>query len=231
VVDATTARVEARRPQVLKTDYRVRLVRTEEQLEEVCRLRMAAYSRRLPDMAEMMREPEPDDTAEGTFLFLATRASDGQAVGTCRVRTNAARPIEVETHLLLPESFRGRLLAQGTRLAVAAGVDTPLVTRLLLKSMYQLCQGAQVAHILVAAEPPRDRFYRAFGFRDVFPGTRFHVESAPNHACALLTFEFARARDQLAASPGFVEFLLDTYCPDIEIFSSLAPSWTVPRMR
>jgi hypothetical protein len=180
-------------------------------------------------MAALMAVPEPEDTEPGTFIFLATRLTDGMPVGTSRLRTNVHAPLEFETHIELPDEFQGRLLAQGSRLAVVADGDTMLVTKLLLKAMHQFCQGFQVAHILVAAEPPRDRFYRAFGFREIFPGRRFLIESAPNHECALLTFQFSKSAELWKNNPGHLHFFLDTYCPDIQIFSSLFASWVTPR--
>jgi len=180
-------------------------------------------------MAALMSEPEPADTELGTFIFLATRLSDGMPVGTGRLQTNMNSPLEFETNIVLPEQFQGRLLAQGSRLAVVADLDTMLVTKLLLKAMHQFCQGFQVEHILVAAEPPRDRFYRAFGFREIFPGQRFLIESAPNHECALLTFEFSKSAELWRNNPGHLQFFLQTHCPDIQIFSSLFAAWVTPR--
>ena len=229
VVDATSPIRSPAAPDTLRFGYGVRLVRTDEQLEEICRLRTAAYSRRLPDMAAMLARPEPEDTAPGTFIFLATRLADGAAVGTCRLHTNVHSPIEFETNVDLPQRFSGRLLAQGMRLAVVADNDTILVTKLLLKAVHQFCLGFQVAHVLVAAEPPRDRFYRAFGFREIYPNRRYLFSSAPNHECALLTFEFSRSSELLASNPGHVRFFLESYCPDIQIFASLFASWERPR--
>ncbi len=229
IVDATSSTRAPQPLSILRTGYGVRLVRTDEQLATICQLRTKAYGRRLPDMAASMSAPEAEDTEPGTFIFLATRLSDGAPVGTCRVQINVHKPLEFETALDLPLSFRGRLLAQGTRLAVAADGDNILVTKLLLKAVHQFCRGFQVAHVLVAAEAPRDRFYRAFGFREVFPGLRFLIASAPNHECAILTFEFRRSEELLASNPGHIDFFLESYCPDIQIFSSLFASWVTPR--
>ena len=182
-------------------------------------------------MAAFLGVPEAEDTQPGTFIFIATRLSDGVAVGTCRLKTNFYEPTEFETNIALPDSFQQRLLAQGTRLAVIAGSDTMLVTKLLLKAVHQFCSGFQVAHVLVAAEPPRDRFYRAFGFREIFSGKRFLIASAPGHECAILSFEFRKSAELLEKNPEHTRFFLQTYCPDIQIFSSLFASWVTPRQR
>ena len=229
LVDATTAIRVPDRPAALRIGYGIRLVRTGEQLSTICQLRTAAYTKRLPDMAAMMGSPEPEDTEPGTFIFVATRLSDDKPVGTARLQTNMVSPLEFETHIELPASFQGRLLAQGTRLAVVADNDTILVTKLLLKAMHAFCRGFQVSYILVAAEPPRDRFYRAFGFREIFPGLQFLIESAPNHRCALLSFDFDQTEELLGTNPGHLAFL-KAYCPDIQIFSSLFASWVTPRL-
>jgi hypothetical protein len=215
-------------PEVLRVGYRVRLVRTPTQLEDVVRLRMEGYSKRLPEWANALTSPEPEDTQPGTFLFVAYRLSDGMPVGTSRILTNIEIPVELECNVSLPPSFDGKLLAQGGRLAVVAGPDNILVVRLLMKSMHACCRALEAAHVLVAAESPRDRFFRAFGFRDVFPGRKFLVPSAMRHAVAVMYFDMDRTNEFLEFNPGHLKFL-KTYCPDIQTFSSLFASWITPR--
>jgi hypothetical protein len=228
IVDATLPIRTPRPPDVVNQDYEIRLVRTVEQLAQVCEVRQQAYSRRLPDMAALFDEPEPQDFAAGSVVFMAVRKSDGKSIGTARLQTNAAAPLEFETHIDLPDKFTGKLLAQGMRLAVVAGNDTLAVTRLLLKAMYLYCRGAQVSDVIVAAEPPRDRFYRAFGFRDIFPGKRFVIASAAGHECRMLYFDLDRTEEMMHENRQNLGFLR-AYCPDIHVFSSVAGVWLHPR--
>lgn len=229
IVDATRRIRTPKTLEVLRLGFEVRLVRTEEQLKRVCEVRAAAYARHLPDMAVFLREPENQDFAPGVVTFMAVRKLDGRAVGTARIQTNSSAPLEFETNIELPDDkFGGRLLAQGMRLAVDAGSESVVVTKLLLKSMYLYCRGLQVAHVIVAAEPPRDRFYRAFGFKDIFPGKHFLIESAPNHRCCMLHFDLERTEDYLQGNEANLSFLR-SYCPDIHVFSSAVGSWLHPR--
>jgi hypothetical protein len=215
-------------PEVLRVGYSVRLVRTPKQLDEVVRLRVEGYTKRLPAWADALTAPEPEDTQPGTFLFVAYRLTDGVPVGTARLLTNIEIPIELECNVALPANFDGKLLAQGGRLAVVAGSDNTLVVRLLMKSMHACCRALEVAHVLVTAEPPRDRFFRAFGFREIFPGRQFIVPSAMGHAVSMLYFDMDRTNEFLQFNPGHLKFL-KTYCPDIQTFSSLFASWINPR--
>ncbi len=110
-----------------------------------------------------------------------------------------------------------------------AGEDNALVLRLLFKAMHSCCKAMDVAFVVVAAESPRDRFFKGFGFREVFPGKQFLVRTAMGHPTTLLYFDIRNTPEFLAKNPTHLKFL-QTYCPDIEIFGSLHGSWLKPRL-
>jgi hypothetical protein len=227
-IDATRAIRRPTPPTLLRVGYTVRLVRTLEQLEDVCALRVQGYSKRLPDFAAALDKPEPEDTQAGTFIFIATRVSDGRHMGTARLLVNIEKPIELETHVTLPMHFDGKLLAQGGRLSVVADEDNGTVLKLLMKAMHACCRALEVSHVLVTAESPRDRFFKGFGFRDVYPGQRFLIKSAMCHPVSVLYFDMDRTEEFLASNKQHLAFL-KTYCPDVQTFSSLFASWITPR--
>jgi len=149
-------------------------------------------------------------------------------MGTSRLLTNIDVPIELESHVNLPDQFDGKLLAQGGRLSVVADEDNGTVLKLLLKAMHSCCRALEVSYVLVAAESPRDRFFKGFGFREVYPGQRFLVKSAMCHPASVLYFDMDRTEQFLANNRQHLAFL-KTYCPDVQTFSSLFASWITPR--
>ena len=227
-IDATRAIRRPPPPDVRKVGYSVRLLRTAEQLQQVCELRVKGYSKRLPDYAAALGAPEVEDTQPGTFIFIATRLADGVVVGTSRLLTNIEIPIELESHIELPPEFDGKLLAQGGRLSVLADHDNITVLRLLMKAMHGCCRALEVSHVLLAAESPRDRLFKSFGFREVYPGRRFLVRSAMSHPASVLYFDMDRTDEFLADNPTHLRFL-KTYFSDIQTFAPLFGSWHVPR--
>lgn len=230
LIDATRPRYDYAQPASVSMGYRIRAVRTFEHIADVCELRQRAFGRRQPELAQALRKPEPADFEPGSLILMAIRKATGEVVGTARMHTNLNSPLEYETHIELPAHFRGLLLGGCSRLAVDAGPDSANVTRLLFKTFYWFSLTQQVSRLLLTAEPPRDRLYKLFGFRDVFPGRLFRTESTPQYGCKLLSLELATVDGVLAeVNPSFLTFL-KAHTPDIEIFSSaVSGMWAVPR--
>lgn len=230
LVDATKPRYDHAQPACVNLGYRIRAVRTFEHMAKVCELRERSFGRRQPELAHALRNPEPADFEPGNLILMAIRKATGEVVGTARMHTNLNSPLEYETHIELPAHFRGLLLGGCSRLAVDAGPDSANVTRMLFKTFYWFSLAQQVSRLLITAEPPRDRLYKLFGFRDVFPGRLFRTESTPQYGCKLLSLELATVDSVLAeVNPGFLAFL-EVHTPEIEIFSSAASGmWAAPR--
>ncbi len=227
IVDATRPVRRVAPPTVVRLGYRVQLARTVAQLREACAIRAAAFGKRQPELARMLLEPEQADLLEGTMVVIAYRESDGVPVGTMRLQTNLYQPLEFETHIELPPEYDGRLLAVAARLAVVADVDTPQVSRLLMKALHAVCTAQQVARVLITAQAPRDRLYRAFGFREVWDGRLFRTASTPHYGCKLMAFDmFAPPQDLMDRRN--LEFLR-TPSPDIGLFTSMEGAWLRPR--
>ena len=78
---AQTALAQERLP------FRVRLVRSEEDLAKAVSIRHAAYARHLPGFAEQLRHPERSDFSADGIVLLAESRLDGSPLGTMRVQT------------------------------------------------------------------------------------------------------------------------------------------------
>ena len=96
----------------------VRSVRNETELEKAVAIRRSAYGRQVPELAARFAVPEASDLDGSSRVLVALAKLDGMPLGSMRFRTNQYRPLDVEQSVTLPESLRGRVLSEATRLAV-----------------------------------------------------------------------------------------------------------------
>jgi hypothetical protein len=195
------------------------MVTSEADLVRAVQVRHAAYARHAATFAETLRAPEPLDRAPGTVVLIAQDKSDGAAVGTMRVQTNAFEPLVLEQSIALPDWLRSRRLAEATRLGVARGSIGPLVKNALLKAGMMYCRTAGVERIVIAGRAPIDRQYDALQFEDVYPGLGYiplrHAGGMP-HRILMLEVETARQRWAAAGHPLY-QFVFETEHADIDL--------------
>src|SRR6476620_9276095 len=60
--------------------FRVRLVRTPQDLEKVVEIRSSAYSRHYPHLADALKRPEAEDLRSDVLLLIAERKLDQRAI-------------------------------------------------------------------------------------------------------------------------------------------------------
>jgi hypothetical protein len=199
--------------------FTVRLVRNEEDLSKAVQIRHSAYARHLPVFAETLKAPESSDSEDGAVVLLAESKLDGSSLGTMRIQTNQYKPLSLEQSVTLPERMRGRLLAEGTRLAVTNEKTGRMVKVALVKAGFQFCELVGIEIMVLAARAPLDSQYKRLMFEDVYPDMGFipmaHANNMPHRvmACEIGT---ARARAQAMQHPLF-GFFYTTYHPDIDI--------------
>ena len=196
----------------------VRVVRTEEDLRKAVNIRQSAYARHMPEFAETLRTPEQTDLEPGVVVFLAISKVDGSPLGTMRIQTNTFRPLALESSLTLPERFRGRALAEATRLGVTQDQIGRMVKTALFKSYYQFCRTNEIDWMVIAGRSPIDRQYERLMFTDVVPGMGFiplrHANNVPHRIMAL---EVAQVEPLWrAARHPLYGFFFHTTHPDLE---------------
>ncbi len=211
---------------------KVRLVRTENQLNKAIKVRADAYGRHTPGFADALRVIEPDDVERSSLVLLAESKVTGEAVGTLRIHTNFDGPTYLERILTLPEFLRGAAIAYVTRLAVSSGPNGASVKLALFKALYRYCLATQISWILAVAREPVDRDFVRLGFLDVLPeGAKLRrptdfgeVDVRP------LYFDVLEAEHRWRQTRHpLYDFMVRKVHPDIEIFTSVSSSWATPR--
>lgn len=211
---------------------RVRLVRTENQLQKAVKVRADAYGRHTPAFADSLRSIEEDDKSSSSLVLLCESKVTGDAVGTLRIHTNFDSPTYLERVLSLPEFLRSAGIAYVTRLAVASGANGTSVKLALFKALYRYCFATQISWILAVARDPVDRDLVRLGFKDILPSTTKlrRPEDFGEVDVRPLFFSVLDAEHEwrLSGHPLY-EFMVRKTHPDIEIFSSVSSAWATPR--
>lgn len=199
--------------------FRVRLATSDEQMQKAANIRYAAYARHVPEFAESLRKPEPQDFSPGTLVLLAESKFDGTPLGTMRIQTNRYEPLRMEQSVTLPDWLQGMTLLEATRLGVAEGGIGRVVKASLLKACFNYCKQDSVDWMVITARRPLDRQYEALMFEDVFSAGEFipmpHVGNI-EHRVMAINVHTAEARWANARHPLY-QFMCRTVHPDIDL--------------
>lgn len=216
---------------VERLPFTIRAVSDAERLHKAVSVRYRAYGRHVPGLAELLRAPEPNDTAAGCVVLLAESRLDGEPLGTLRIQTNRFRPLAIEASTALPAHLEGRALAEATRLAVTQERTGRLVKTMLFKAFWMYCVEEGIDWMVIGARSPLDRMYAGLLFSDLFPGeppvALKHAGDLPHR---ILGFEVdtAEERWQAAQHPLF-DLFVHTRHPDISV--AVEPARRAPQAR
>lgn len=211
---------------------RVRVVRTENQLQKAIKVRAEAYLRHNVALCETLHSPEDDDKSPGSLVLLCESKVTGDAVGTLRIHTNFETPTYLERNLRLPGFLRSTGIAYVTRLAIANGASGTFVKLAMFKALHRYCFATQISWILAVAREPVDRDLVRLGFKDILgPGEKFRrPEDFGDIDVRPLYFSVLQAEHnwRTARHPLYGFMALKTH-PDIEVFTSVSSAWATPR--
>lgn len=199
--------------------FRLKIVRTQSELDKAVLIRQAAYDRHLPDFAKSLVKPEAADYEKGTVVLLAESKEDGSPLGTMRIQTNAYKPLCLEQSINLPQWLKELPMAEATRLGVTNQVGGRLVTTALFKAFYMYCQQIGVEWMVIAGRAPVDRMYQRMLFEDVVPGQGFvplaHANNLPHR---VMSFNVKTAFERWSAvNHPLLNFAALTHHPDITL--------------
>jgi hypothetical protein len=206
-------------PLVERLPFTIRVVQSESDLFKAIRVRHAAYSRHLPELADALREPEELDYHGAAVVLLAESKLDGSPLGTARIQTNAVRPLCVERSIALPGYMQGQRLVEVTRLGVESGRIGRLVKIALVKASFMYCERNHVRWAIAAGRAPIDRQYEALLFSDLYPGQGFvPLQHAGNIPHRVMAFDISTGRARwTAAKHPLLDFFSLTDHPDISV--------------
>jgi hypothetical protein len=204
---------------VQRLPFTVSIVRDDERLRKAVTMRHAAYARHVPELADLLKAPEPLDHDEGCVVLLAESRLDGSPLGTMRIQTNRYRPLAMEQSVELPDWLQGCDLAEATRLGITLGRIGRLVKTMLFKAYFRYCEQAEIDWMVIGGRAPLDRQYEALLFKDVFPERGFiplrHASNIPHR---VLAFEVATAEARWsAARHPLYDFVFRTHHPDLDL--------------
>jgi len=204
---------------VERLPFTIRIVRNASQLEQAVAVRHEAYARHVPGFAETLQVAESQDFGDGAVVLLASSKVDGSPLGTMRIQTNCAKPLELEASLALPQWLATRRLAEAARLGVTKEKVGRLVKSMLFKAYFQYCQLNDIDWMVITARAPVDRQYDRLLFDDVYAGMGYipvhHVDNIPHR---VMQFEIATAQARWAeASHPMYGFIFNTVHPDIDL--------------
>lgn len=211
---------------------RVRVVRTEAQLQKAIAVRADAYGRHTPEFADALRIVEQDDKKRSSLILLCESKVTGEAIGTLRIHTNFEEPTYLERVLQLPDFLRGTGIAYVTRLAVVNGKRGAFAKLALFKALFRYCYAMQISWMLAVAREPVDRDFVRLGFEDLLPGGEKLRRKADFGDVDVRPLYFnvleVEQKWRLTNHP-LHDFMFKKVHPDIEIFSSVNGAWSVPR--
>lgn len=220
--------------------FQVRIARTRQDLMAACRVRAESYGHHLPQMHNVLIEPDLLDADEHTVVVLATDKASGRAIGTARFQTNEGGKLLIEHSMSVPDDMRDDTRAEITRLSAVAGAD-PLVKLSLMKASYLYCVAKQVRWMVIGARSEAlIRQYRRLGFEDLFADRRtFPLLHAGRLEHRVLAFNVTTAERTWRENRNpLYTFIFDTAHRDIDLFtlqpalperrSTPAPAWYQP---
>ncbi len=206
------------------TNFRVRVVRSPEQLHGVVSVRKEAYLSRLPELAEQVSLPEALDYSHGAIVLLAEDRNTGRPYGTLRLNTGREMLAMMED-IHLPSKIVDGEVAYISRMAVVGDAkQKSAVRRLIEKAMFQLCAAKQLRTVLILAVVPRERLFQHYGFSDVFhdalPRHPLFLNNIPVRALQCETYTIERTWRE--KKHPLYDFFFRTFHPELEIFMSVS---------
>jgi hypothetical protein len=217
--------------QSVNLPFIIRIVRTEEHLSKAVDVRAETYRKHHPELASQLSNAEAADRAPFSLVLLAEAKQDGAAIGTMRIETNVSSPLNVESLIPTSSGLNNKTLAFVTRLGIRKRDDSQLIKVALFKALHRYCLACQIDSMVVTAKPPMDRQYVKLGFKDLYePNKLIPIPWSNGIATRLLALETFRAeQDWRATDHPLYKFMIEDFCPDIQIFASVSGIWSRPR--
>ena len=196
----------------------MRIADSSQDLRKVVESRSAAYTRHIPVLGDVLREPETDDVRPDVLLLIAESKLDRKVIGSVRLQHNFARRLHIESELSLPSSHDGRRLVEGRRLGVENGLPGRMVMVALVKAAYELCYATGVDFFVLAGRRSVAAIYRSMLFDDVLEGGTIRLSYAGDLPHSVFSMPIRDAdRRWRVAGHALYDFMARTEHLDIQI--------------
>jgi len=200
--------------------FRMRIAKSPEDIQRVCRHRGEAYARHQPDLVQRLSlcEPEADDLRDDVVLVMAESHEDGSILGSVRLTTNVNTPLRFEKEFDLPEKFKNCSLLEAGRMVTQNGPAGRMVVPGLIKAAFEISHHSGIDYSILIGRAPIDRMYHAMQFEDMFRGRKVVTSAQPGVEVTLFFMDIlqADARWRAAQCPMY-GFMAQTLHPDINI--------------
>ena len=209
---------------------RIRIARTEEQIQQAVTVRYQAYAERLVGLAKDVAEKEDLDRLVDPVILLAEDADTSRVIATARLNSGPGIR-EVLDQIDLPASYAHDRLGYFSRMAaVGDPIEKKMARGLLHKALLQICIAKQVDRMLLLVGDARSKLYMPWGFKPVFTrDTPLRPDMVNGRQVNLFELETRGAEAKaLELGKPLYDFLFRTYHGEIEVFSSLS---SVPSRR
>ncbi len=211
---------------------RIRIARTEEQIQQAVAVRYQAYAERLTGLAGDVAIKEDLDRTVDPVILLAEDATTSQIIATARLNSGPGVR-EMLAQIDLPRAYANDRLGYFSRMAaIGSPVAKKIARGLLHKALLQICVAKQVDRMLLLVGNVRSKLYMPWGFQPVFPQSNLlHPEIVHGRPVNLFQLETRKAEATALQLGGpLYDFLFRTYHEEIEVFNSLSsvPSRSTP---
>lgn len=211
---------------------RIRIARTEEQIQQAVAVRYQAYAERLTGLAGDVAIKEDLDRTVDPVILLAEDATTSQVIATARLNSGPGVR-EMLAQIDLPPKYADDRLGYFSRMAaIGSPVAKKIARGLLHKALLQICVAKQVDRMLLLVGNVRSKLYLPWGFQPVFPQSKLlHPEIVHGRPVNLFQLETRKAEATALQLGGpLYDFLFRTYHDEIEVFNSLSsiPSRITP---
>jgi hypothetical protein len=214
--------------------FRMRIAKSPEDIQRVCRHRGEAYARHQPDLVQRLslHEPEADDLRDDVVLVMAESHEDGSILGSLRLSTNINTPLRFEKEFELPQRFQKGALMEAGRMVTQNGPLGRMVVPALIKVTSEVSYRVGADFVLLIARAPLDRMYKAWQFEDLYNGEKVVTSAQPGVPVTLFFMDIAQVDHRLrTANCPIYHFMAETHHPDIDLdFDFIHQRFNVPRL-
>lgn len=204
----------------LLAGYRFRVCETAEDAERALDVRRRVY------VDECGYDvPIPDEYDARSWFLIAEHADTGEAVGSIRVTSRGAGPLEAEEYFRLPAALRGPRVAELSRFAILPDhrkgrALMPSVALGLFKTMLQFLQACGIERVVVCAKPERVWTYAWMCFQETGVRAPYVKLAGSVHELMVLDFRYG---PEIYDQHRFYDFFVGTMSPEIHMPSGRPP--------